>query len=94
MPTVPLKCNGDSGTFNVQKKPDTVTFKTAGKCTLTTFGFVPKDNPPGFQRGAANPDGSIPYSYDGSPIPSTGYAFAYVTSDQKVLGNGTGVIKN
>lgn len=93
MPTIPLKCDGDSGTFKIQKKPDTVTFTTAGNCTLSTFAFVPQDPPPGFQRDPTNPDGSIPYSYNGSTIPAAGYTFAYTTSE-KNLGNGTGVIKN
>jgi hypothetical protein len=94
MPDIPLKCGGDSGEFKVPKKPDTLTFKTAGNCTLISFGFVPTDPPPGFTRLPANPGGSIPYKYDGRAIPPGGYSFGYTTSALAPQGNGTGVIKN
>lgn len=95
MPTVPVKCDGNNGEFPVPKKPDTITFNPAGKCTFATFRFWPDEPPPGFTRLPTNPNGSIPYSYNGSPIPyPPGYVYQYTTNGEVALGNGSGVIKN
>lgn len=93
MASIPLKCDGDCGTFTIPKKPDTVNFQIAGNCTLTSFWFLGTNPPPGFTPGPLSPKG-IAYTYDGSAIPGTGYAFKYTTTAQVAQGNGTGVIKN
>ena len=92
---VNVKCKGDNGTLNIAKLPGTIVFGTSGNCKFTSFKFVPVEPAPGFsnRQPASGGGPTISYDYDGSPIPPTGDKFDYAT-DEPILGNGTGVIKN
>jgi hypothetical protein len=100
MPTrINVPCNGNGGTNSVNKIADTITFGTSGNCTFISFqfnGYAPPNYPPGFSNRQPPSGGgaTISYSYDGSQMPANGYSFAYTTTEQAMLGNGTGVIKN
>jgi hypothetical protein len=92
-----VPCNGNGGTHSVNKVADTITFGTSGKCSFISFGFdgYPAPSyPPGFSNRQPPTGGgaTISYQYDGTPMPTGGYAFSYTTSAD--LGNGSGVIKN
>lgn len=91
MAQVNLKCSGDSGSFHIPAKPDTVTFKCPASCVpLLNVTFTP----PVKSFTLIGPkNGDILYSYDGTPI-SGGCPFSYQTSQKTLGGNGTGVIKN
>jgi hypothetical protein len=93
MATVNLPCVG-TGTYNIKKIKDKVTFGTQGKCNFISFEFDPPA-PAAFTGRDPKTGGgpTISYQYKGSAIPKGGYAFTYRT-DSPVKGNGTGVIKN
>lgn len=87
---VVLNCQGDSGSFTVH--PDIVIFATPPICPLQSFQF--DENTTGFTFKGTDSDGNYVYAYDGTPVPSTGYRFSYITTAPKPTGgNGTGVIK-
>jgi hypothetical protein len=94
-----VKCDGNGGTSSIDKVKDTIVFGTSGNCNFLSFSFVDANGnnwtPPGFTGpDPANGAGAtVSYAYDGSPIPANGYTFRY-TTDSKMLGDGTGVIKN
>jgi hypothetical protein len=90
-----VPCDGSSGTHTIANIRDKITFGTSGNCTFIGFQFVPTDPPQGFsnRQPASGGGATVSYDYDGSPIPSPGYAFSYVTN-APAAGNGTGVIKN
>jgi hypothetical protein len=94
-----LPCDGDGKDKWIEKKADTITFETSGNCTFTGFNFTGGTGdpyyPPGFSCKTPS-DGvgeSVSYTYDGTPIPETGYSFEYTTTAPP-LGNGSGTIKN
>lgn len=92
-----VPCNGSNGgTHSIDKVPDKITFGTSGNCTYVSFRFAPVDPAPGFSNRSPTSGGgaTISYDYNGSQIPTAGYTFEYVTDSMKMLGNGTGVIKN
>ena len=90
---VVLKCSGDSGSFTIKPKTDTVIFATPNSCQLQSFQFD-GGTPAGFTFDGTDSDGNYFYSYTGAPpIPPSGYSFKYTTSGTKTAGNGTGVIK-
>ena len=96
-----LPCNGNGGINGIGAKNvrDTITFATSGVCTFTSFNFVWSGAdpyyPPGFSsKNPADGVGSeVSYSYDGTPIPDTGYDFVYSVTTP-IRGNGSGTIKN
>jgi len=95
-----LPCNGNGGNNTIKKEADTIKFETSGNCTFTSFDFTGGSGSPYYPPGFSNKEPSngvgksVSYSYDGTPIPESGYAFEYTTDTSPMLGNGSGTIKN
>ena len=95
---ITLPCRGkdvNAGDWPIKRVQQTLHFHTDGRCKFTDLHFDPPNNPQpqNFKPPVADAGGkTISYDYDGSNIPTTGYAFKY-TNDDPNDGNGSGVIK-